>query len=97
MTEQLPPPGVLVPAAGAAAQRPFRAVGHIELTGQPPFAQPLLILDDGTVYQLTGPERAACIRLRGRRLDLGGTVIGTSTAPGVRGVVEVTSVQEVGP
>jgi hypothetical protein len=91
-----PPPGV-VSLHAAGARQPFRAVGRLSLSGQPPFAQPILILDDGAVYLLAGPQRAACIKRQGQRLDVSGTVIGESSAPGVRGVVHVTRLREVRP
>jgi hypothetical protein len=92
----VPPPGVFVPSQSSAERRPFRAIGHVRLSGKPPFAQPVLVLDDGSVYQLGGPERSACVRRNGRRLDVSGTIVGTSTSHGVSGVVEVTRYREVG-
>jgi hypothetical protein len=90
-----PDPGVLVTPRGGGTGRPFRAIGRLALSGKPPFAQPILILDDGSVYQLTGPRRGACIHRQGQRCDLSGTVIGTSSSPGIRGVVRVTEMREV--
>jgi hypothetical protein len=92
----VPPPGVFVPSKSAAERRPFRAIGEVRLSGKPPFAQPVLVLDDGSVYQLGGPERSACVRRNGRRLDVSGTIVGASTSHGVSGVVEVTRYREVG-
>ncbi len=89
----VPPPGAVLPATGGP--QPFRATGRLVLNGNPPFAQPVLILDDGATYQLTGPGRGQCVRCVGRRVDLSGVRVGTSSAPGVRGVVRVTGFREV--